>query len=267
VGRPLEEGRGSGEEREQVNATDKVFGILETFLEGEKELKLSDLAKRNGLNISTAYVVASALVKKGYLFQREKRGKYSLGLKFLQFADAVSRSLSIRSVALPVMEKLRSDVDENVVLMVRDGRVAVVIAGVETDHFLTIGGKWMAMAPLGSAAGGKVLAAHMVPSEWEQLRPTLELQKLTANTIVDWGALEAQLEQVRREGVAVDDEETGMGVRGVAAPVRDRSGKVVASLDVIGVKMRMRDDKMDDIKRAVKARALEVSQALGYVDA
>lgn len=247
-----------------MNAIDKVFGILEAFLEDGRELKLSDLAQRNDLNISTTYVIASALVKKGYLAQREKRGKYSLGLKFLQFADVISRNLSVRSVALPFMEKLRNDVDENVALMVRDGEVAVVIAGVETDHMLTIGGKWMSMAPLHAAAGGKVFAALMPPSEWARIRSTLRLERVTPNTITDWGLLETELERVRRESVAIDDEETGIGVRGVAAPIRGVGGELVATLDVVGVKLRMTDDRMDDIKRAVKARALEISEALGY---
>ncbi len=181
-----------------VNAIDEVFSILETFLGDTGEFKVVRhrqedrpqhqhhprhriRTRRQGLSCPEGDEVESTCLE----------------LKFLQFADAVSRNRSIQSVALPVMKKLLADVDENVVLMVRDGPDAVVAVGVEADHLLTVSGKWQSRVPFHAAAGGKMLAAHLPPGQWETMRSSTKLERLTENTIVDWNVLEEHLEKAR----------------------------------------------------------------------
>lgn len=249
-----------------MNALDKVFAILEAFLDEGEPLRLSDLSEKTGLNKSTVRVIASGLVDKGYLVQNSKRGRYFLGLKFMQYAQAVEKHLSVRQVATPYLRELLDQVNETSELVMRDGLVATVVASFEPDRLLSVSsaGKWAARLPLHQTACGKVLLAHIDPEEWEQVRDQLELWPGSPKTIATLDELERHLALVRQSGIAVDDEEAEMGIRSIAAPVRDGGGRVIAAIDIVGPKLRLTDEAMDEFKPLVQHCALSISKALGY---
>jgi DNA-binding IclR family transcriptional regulator len=148
----------------------------------------------------------------------------------------------------------------------RDGLVATVVASFEPDRLLSVSsaGKWAARLPLHQTACGKVLLAHMDPAEWQDVRDRLDLWPGSPKTIGDLAELERHLELVREQGLAVDDEEAELGIRSIAAPVRDGGGKVIAAIDIVGPKLRLTDEAMAEFKPLVRHCALSISRALGH---
>lgn len=249
-----------------METIDKALDILEIFLKGESRIGLKMLADLAGLNISTAHRICSTLVERGYLKQEQKRGKYSLGLKLLEFSNIVRKSLEIRQVAMRFLRELNREVDECVNLAVLDGNETVYVEHIENSHGLTIFTQVGRRVPLHCTGVGKVFLAHMKEDEREKLLGNRELPSHTAKTITDPSKLKQNLLVVKQEGVAEDDEETEVGARCVASPIRDCDGNVVAALSVSGPSSRLTSERVEALRSLVKKFALEISRAAGYSD-
>ena len=96
-----------------MQTVEKALDILEVFLKQEDEVGIAALANLSRLNISTAHRITSLLVKRGYLNQRQKRGKYYLGPKLLEFGSIVKSRVKVRDIALPFLQELNKVVDES----------------------------------------------------------------------------------------------------------------------------------------------------------
>jgi len=233
-------------------------------LKQEGEIGVSELARLSGLNVSTTYRIASTFVKRGYLSRRQPRGKYSIGLKLVEFGSAVKRTIKVRDMALPVLERLNEIAGESVNLAVLDSNEAVYIEHIESHYDLRMFTEVGNRVPLYCTGVGKVLLAYRGEEEVEQYLNGHNLTSYTKNTITDIAKLRSELAAVRREGIAVDDEEKELGVKCVATPVKDRNGNVVAALSVSGPSARLTSGKVRKLKSLVKDFGLEISRKMGY---
>ncbi len=243
----------------------KAINILEIFLKHEGEIGLSELAKLSGLNISAVHRITSAFVSSGYLNQRQKGGKYSLGLKFLEFSNIVKKRLKIRDVAIPLLEKLHNECNETINLAILDANAVVIIEMFESGHALRMsseGGGWR--IPLHCTALGKVLLAHMAEEEVKWFLRSKGLSYSTEKTIRDPSKLREELLVIRKEGIAIDDEEFETGARCVGVPVKDCDGNIVVAISASGPTARLTDETVEELKPMVKSCGLAISRALGY---
>lgn len=247
-----------------MQTIEKALDILEIFLKQEGEIGIAVLANLSGLNISTVHRITSTLVKKGYLNQRQRREKYSLGLKFLEFSSIIKRRMKIRNVALPFLEELNKVLDESVNLAILDSNEAVYIEQIESNHSLRIFTQVGNGVPLHCTGVGKVFLAHMGEEEVERFLNSKYLTYYTENTIMDSSKLKKELLIVKREGIAKDDGEMEIGVRCVASPVKDCNGRVVAAISISGPSARLNGKRMGELKLLVKSCGLEISRAMGY---
>jgi len=247
-----------------MKVINKALDILETFLSQERELGLSELAKLTGLNITTTNRIASDLVKRGYLEQMEKRGKYSLGRKFLDYNSLIRSKLVIRDVSAPYLKTLSQLVNESVLLVSWDGRRGLQTATVHSGHSLRIDPEEGRRFSMHSTGVGKAILSTMTSEELDEFFKGTSLKGYTPKTITDLNKLKEHLFTVKREGVAYDDEEVYPGVRNVAAVVRDGRGEVVGAIGVIGPSVRLTPIRMREIAPSVKNFALEISRALDY---
>jgi len=247
-----------------MGTTEKLFDILEVFLNQQGEFGLVELANLSRLNISTAYRIASVLVKRGYLSQARKRGKYSIGVKFLEFGVIAKRTIKIADLSIPFLEKLNKVTDESVNLAILDSNEVVYIERVESSHALRIFTQVGNRVPLHSTGVGKVLLAHMTEEEMERFFNSNCLISYTDNTITDLSRLKKQLSVIKRKGVAMDNEEMELGVKCVASPVRDWNGNVVAAISISGPSARLTSKRMEELRPLIKSCALEISRAMGY---
>jgi len=242
----------------------KALDVLELFLGKDDEIGLSEIARLTGMNVSTAHRVARTLLKRGYLNQRQKRQKYSLSTKLLQFSHVLNQRMKVRDIASPILDGLNKMVGESVNIAILDQNEAVYIEHIESNQNLRTFTRVGNRVPLHCTGVGKVFLAHMNGEELEKALNDKGLAAYTQNTITDVKELKRELTIVRREGVSTDDEETEIGVRCIASPVKNSTGSVVAAISVSGPSVRLSPKRIQEIKPLVKSCALEISRALGY---
>jgi DNA-binding IclR family transcriptional regulator len=176
--------------------------------------------------------------------------------------------IDLRSEARPYLIHLSELVKETIHLVVQDGDKALYIDKV--DLYLKSSGLQM-ISRLGSRIGlhcssvGKVLLANMEKHEVEAIISKTGLIKRTANTITNTARLMRHLASIRQNGFAIDDEENEEGIRCVAAPIRNESGRVAAAMSISGPTTRITMERIEtDLKIRVCETANQISGKLGY---
>lgn len=246
-----------------VRALVRGLSILEC-LASERELSLSQLASRLQLPGSTTYRLLETLKARGFVAQSPETGLYRLGIRAFEVGGAFLARWRLHELAIPAMKALVADINETVNLAVADGREAVYVGQVEGQQLVRMFTQIGARTPLYCTGVGKVLLAWRPEEEVRRLFDGVVLRAYTPNTITGLEALLAELARVRAAGYAVDREERELGVRCVAAPIRDRSGQVVAALSVSAPSARLPEARIAELAPRVMAAANEVSAGLGF---
>lgn len=246
-----------------MNPVDRVVSILEVFLNTKDGIGIEELSRSAGQNVSTTHRVVSRLVNRGYLRQDRKRGKYYLGPRFLAFHPAVRRTNEFMDISYPFLVNLNRTIGESVNLAIRDGYDAIYLEHVESTHSLRMFTQIGGTVPLHCTGVGKVILADMTEQEFVRFLEVKGLPRYTENTITNCEQLKNELAIIRREGVATDDQEMELGVRCIAAPVRDSDQRVSAVVSVSGPSIRI-DINDRRMKFLVRDYALNISRALGY---
>jgi IclR family KDG regulon transcriptional repressor len=251
-----------------MKSLNKALDILELLLKNGNEMGLADIAEQSHLNKTTVNRILSTLVKRHYIKQREKRGKYFLGTVFFGFYGVLRSKLKIREIAVHHLIKLSKLVGESIILTVWDGKEAVHVETVHTEPNqykpLRVIPNEIYRAPLHCSAIGKIILADMTEEELKQYFKEENPQNFTPNTITDIDDMKRHLVTVRRRGVAFDNEEYSIGVRSVSAGLRNDEGIIVGAIGVIGPSVRLARPAMKRMSPAVKNCALEISKELGY---
>ena len=241
----------------------KTIDVLEAFLKHESEMGITELARLSRLNISTVYRITSVLVRRGYLSQRQKRGKYSIAPKLLEFSSVIRRQMKIGNVAFPFLNKLHEVTNETVNLAILDGSEAVCIEQIESSQNLHTMTKVGTRFPLHCTGVGKAFLAYTGEKEVERYVRNKGLPYRTKNTITELTKLKEELATIRQEGIAVDNEEFELGIKCIGAPIFDSKGNVVATFIVSGPSVRLNSSRIEEIRLLIKHCSSEISRALG----
>ncbi len=213
------------------SVTTKVLALLGAFDAQHRELTLSELARRAAVSLPTAHRRAAELVEWGAL-EKTPTGRYRIGLRLWEVASLAPRAPGLREAALPFLEDLYVVTRQNVQLAVRDGVELVFverIAGSRAVSVLTrVGGRFH----LHATGVGQVLLAH-APHEVQEQVLAGPLPRYATGTVVSSEALRKVLAEIRRRGFAVCERAVTDDATSVAAPVRDRSGDVVAAVSIV----------------------------------
>jgi IclR family acetate operon transcriptional repressor len=224
----------------------------------------TELAERLGVDRSTAYRILHTLVQNGYLLQDERSNKFVANpAKIFQLSSAVAGSRNWVSVAMERLKDLRNLTQHTANLAVQYDSEMVIIArelAVETPTVLQSLG---ARRPVHCSATGKATIAFLPQLEVERIIRETGLAPLTSHTITSAERLMAELAQVRQQGYAVDDEETLLGVRCIAAPVLDYNGHPLAAIGISGPISTLTPGHITDLATKVQRIARETSEALG----
>jgi IclR family pca regulon transcriptional regulator len=224
------ERRDSDRDTDYVQSLDRGLAVLRTFDAENPSLTLSEVARLTSLTRATARRLLMTFEKLGYMSSDGRR--FSLTPKVLDLGYAYVSSMQVSDIAQPFMEALSERVHESVSASVLDGDEIVYVARVPTKRIMTIALSLGSRLPAAITSMGRVLLADLSPNQLElfltQARPPMR----TERTVVDPDRLREILGDVRRQGWALVDQELEDGVRSVAAPVRGRSGRAVAAINV-----------------------------------
>jgi len=246
-----------------MKVIERTLSILDLFLGETSELSLDEITEASGINKYTVRRMAVTLVDCGYLKQLKKRGKYSLGVKFLDFGGVFKMNSIIVPIANPFLSELNQRVNESVQAAIWDGMRVFLCEALLTPHPLKvvpIEGTRLAMH---ATSLGKALIAQW-PEEDLPKYFSNKLERYTPNTITDFAELKSHLAKVKEDGVAFDNEECYVGVSGVAAALKNREGSAVGAISLFGPVTRLTKEKMYEDAPLVKECALNISRELGY---
>lgn len=240
--------------------------ILKSFTSAHPTWGVSELARRLDLSTSTTHRLLSTLADEGVLEQDASSGRYRLGLSVFDLAAAEPTQRSLHEAVLVSMTELRSRTGETVQVGVLDGREVVYVERLDSPHTLRVFTEMGRRNDAHCTASGKALLAFTVKGQREKILDGWELPARTNQTITDIAELRRELTAIRRRGYAENRQESEIGVVSIAAPIRDGSGDVVASLSLAGPSERV-DDKRTAYAEAVMAFARTVSRQMGWVPA
>jgi DNA-binding IclR family transcriptional regulator len=238
--------------------------MLETLAASQNGLSLSEVAERTGYPVSTTHRLLTTLAERGYVEQEPQTRRYFLGIEILTLQAQGIRQRQLIQHALPRLTRLKQDVNGTVNLGVLSGKDAVYLETFVPDGSLGFYSPPGTRMPTSCTAMGKLLLAYLPLKAREESLSTLELELYTPHTISSFSELRTQLAQITTTGYAVDDEEYAVGVRCVAAPIRDHSGKVVAGVSITLPAAQLPLDRMDCTAASVVDACRDISLALGY---
>lgn len=240
-----------------IESVDQALRLLLLF-QTKRTLRVTDVAQEFGIARSSAHRLLSTLAWRGFVSQDRVNKSYRAGRILVQIGLNSIRDLDVRRRAHQHLESVSAQTHETVNLLVLEGGGSRFIDGVESDRPLRVGVRTGALLPAYATAGGKALIADLSADELNALYPR-GLRPVTKMTVVDLAALGEQLAVVRDQGYALNINESEVGLRAVAVPIRDHAGRAIASLAVSTPANRMTDD---DVPGMV-AILLEASAAIG----
>lgn len=246
-----------------LQSVTNALAVLEAFSPDRPELGVTQLSQALGLGKSTVHRLLTALAARGYVRKDAQSDRYRLGLKVFEVGALAVAQLTIREAAGPSLRKLVAATRETVHLGVLEAGEVVYVDKVESQRTLQMYSRIGRRAPLHCTALGKALLAFE-PDEVVDRFARRRLRAYTTKTITAADTLRRELQRVRAAGVAVDDEEFEVGLRCIAAPVRDHTGRVVASLGIAGPAVRLPAARMTALAHVVQRAAADVSAALGH---
>jgi len=236
------------------------MSLLNALSRHATPVNLKQLATETRLHPSTAHRILSVMVD-SRLVDRIEPGTYRLGIRLLEMGNLVRSRISVRQEALPHMQDLHQELGETVNLSVRHEDEVVYIERTSGNNSMMrvvqiIG----ARAPLHITAVGKLFLAEDGPEKCADYARRTGLPRYTDNTLADVEALAREIERIRRQGYAFDNEEAEKGVSCIGAGIYNDDGRLVAGLSVSAPADRLNKTWAAQVQHT----AARISQALGH---
>ena len=245
-----------------VRSVDRAASLLLALGESPGDAGVTELARRLGLHKSTASRLLATLQRRGLVEQDPESGRYRLGLVVIRLAERAERTLDLRSLALPELERLARLTHETASIGVLDGDQVLFVGQADGPSLIAVGDWTGRSSALHANASGKVLLASL--AEREVLRIVRRgLTRFTERTITDLEPLLEELARTRRRGFATAVGELETGLNAVAAPVLDARGHVLAAVELWGPAFRLAPRRFPEIALQAREAAAAISVRLG----
>ena len=241
-----------------VATTRKTFAILETLRENEG-LSIAEITRRTDLTKSTVYRHLKTLEKLGYVIERD--GEYDIGLGLLEIAEQTRNREPGYTIAQRKVFELGRETDERSMFLVEENLEGVYLYRYGSPSNTMVGER----RPLHALASGKAILAEFDDDQLDRFIEQKGLSQHAKNTITDRDSLFAELEAVREQGYALNDEEYMDGLFGVAVPVYTPDDELLGSLGLFGPTSKFTDDYLhDDLVNRLWDKAGEIKVTLAY---
>jgi DNA-binding IclR family transcriptional regulator len=248
----------------QVPALDRALTILELLAKQPDGMRMREIAEKLELPANSVFRITGVLEERGYLLREGDDMRYRLSRKLLSLGYAAIGEDKLLEHSLDVMQLLRDETQETVLVGVRadtQGIVLEQVASTQPIKFLVDPGTHF---PLHTAAPGKVFVAFLPPVEREALLKRMKFPRFNERTLDSRAKFEAEIEDVLAQGYGLDRAEEIEGLHCVAAPIFNHRGYPIASIWVTGPSFRFPAADLPRIGVKVAAAAERISQRFGY---
>lgn len=247
----------------QIRALERGLDLLEAFTPASPECSVTDLAAATNLPKPTVVRLLSVLASRSFVEHVPDSDRYRLGVKSLEIGSAYLQSTSLEAEAKPIMQRLAEQTNQTANLGILDRFDVVHVQVVAPDRPVRFWAEVGKREDAYLSGLGKVLLSGLDDARFAAYLRQPRTAK-TPNTLIDADDLRREIERTRERGYALDDEESNLGVRCVAAPIRDRTGQIAAAISISGVRAEFENDQMNRYIEAVTRAAADISARLGF---
>lgn len=245
-------------------AVERALAMLERVADASNGLSNSELARALDIPKSSASYILRTLERRGYLSRDRESGRYRLGLRILSLSRGVMSHLDIRQIALPHLKAVVEKTHLTCHLAILDAGEAVYVEKVDAPGFIKMD-TWVGRRmKVHSTSVGKSLVAWLPEDEVLAILERHGMERRTPKTIVTARRYVSELQRVRDNGFAVDDEENNPGARCVGVPIFDAPNHVAAALGLSGTSSQVTRDNVSKLAEILRDAARRISRQLGY---
>jgi len=253
-------------EPKPLAAVSRALEVLDILAKYEEPtIGVSQLARLTGMSRAGAYRMLMSLRAGGFVEYHPDTARYGLGVGALRIGNAYQRRNGLVQIASGALRRLAEASGETSTVSARRQRHRVYLDQIVPPNELNVTIRIGVPFPLHAGASSKAILAFLAEDEIAAYLAA-DLEPVTPQTIVDAGALRAQLADIRRQGFAMSEQERQIGAASVAAPILARGGVVIGALSVTGPVSRMGKDKPGEVARQVVAEARELSAKTAHID-
>ncbi|MCD9021566.1 IclR family transcriptional regulator [Cohnella silvisoli] len=252
------------QDRYAIHSIEKALDVFEV-LSARDSLSLIELAELVNQPKSSLYRIILTLEKRGFITRSEEDGKYCLGYKQLVITKNLLERSSLRQAAVSEMNKLVEKYGDTVNLCVLMEQEIMYVEIIEGTYALRMSDKVGSKSPFHATATGKAITAFLHGDKVKELIEAKGLPRLTPNTITEESSFYKELELVREQGFAVDNEEITQGARCIGVPILDMFGQAAGAISISGAVHRFPNEQLAEIAATMKEAGRTISQKLGYL--
>lgn len=247
-----------------VQSVGRALLLIELLACKKREMSLTEISNELGWPKSTVHGTISTLRDYHYIDQSSLNGCYRLGVHLFELGNVVKRTWDISKVAKDYLVKLNAKLDEMVQLAAENDGEVLYLDKLDSNRIMRIVSEVGVRLPMHCSGLGKVLLAYKQEAQVKRIISQKGMKAMTSHTIVTLKDLLKELEKIREKGYAFDDQEIMEGLRCVAAPIFNSSGKVLYAVSVSGLYDTMRGPHLEDVIFEVKKTAQDISYEMGY---
>lgn len=252
------------DDRYFIEALSRGLRILETFTVETPSLSLVEIASIVQLDKSTVFRFVYTLEKLGYLERDHDTKKYRPGLKVTRLGFQVITSLDVTQIARPFLSELSEKTGEATNMSIRDEAEIVYVLRLSPIKVVNINLQVGSRLPVHCTSMGKIQLIDLSYEELQSLLGAEPFKPYTPHTLTSLDELYTELTSIKLKGYAINDEELAIGLRSIAAPIRDSSGRIVAAINISVLNAQISSQEFEErLSSLIVKTAHEISTTLG----
>lgn len=248
----------------QVQSVRKAMDLLACLAQANGPLPLSELSARTGIPKATVHGLLASMRPSAVVEQSEEDGRYRLGVRLFEYGCVVSRGWNILEAASEPVRRVAEATGETASIAALDHGGVLVLDCADAHSDLRVVSEKGARLPVHCTSQGKLLLAYLPPAARKAILRDCDFTAYTPHGHTSAAALEAELEEIRRQGYALENGEYRIGLRSASAPVYNAAGQAVYAVSVVGMFRRINSPEMEKSVQLLLEAAARISRSLGY---
>jgi IclR family acetate operon transcriptional repressor len=247
----------------QVQSLTRALTLLQCLSKTDIGLPLTEISGSLGLAPSTVHRLLNSMLQMGFVDLDKETGRWTVGINAFSVGNAYLKKRDYIAQARPLMKQLMIETGETVNMAIFDGDSVVFVSQIESKEVMRMVVHVGNRGPLHATGVGKALLSSLPPVEALAYVKQAGMPILTKKTITTPDNYGKELEKIRKQGFAVDDEEQSMGLRCIAANIFDEFGAALAAVSISGPTVRVKRDRIPQLSAAVMAVAAKITETIG----
>ena len=219
-------------DKNHIKSIEKCFVILDCLSRGDVQMNLEEIIKQTGYKKTTCFRLLKTMLNLELIETTPGKKTYQFGHRLVSLGLTALKNMNLHQAALPILKRLSSETRETVNLTILSGTEILYVERIMSDYLVNVNVNIGDRLPVYCASMGKVILAFLYPKKLDEIINAIHFEPKTDKTIISKKNLLKELEKIRKQGFAINDEELEKGLRAVAAPIFNHTGEAFAAINV-----------------------------------